>query len=219
MRRNPVLIIAALLAALGPLAGNGLYAGPSGDSEEQLASLRSGLTGAGHLGLMLEAAGLIALCVVVACLLVVVAPLRPTAAATAGIAGAAMVAVKIGSAGPVMAAYLLADSIDAETASVLIGLNDAAFVLSGLLMSLAFGALGVGLWQADGPRWVTRTPAVLGVLGVGAGVAGITEPKAYVPVPFLLLILWMLALALWSATTRRAPKWDGRGHLASTMST
>jgi hypothetical protein len=168
---------------------------------------------------MLEAVGLIALCVVMACLVVAVAPLRPTAAATGGIAGAAMVGVKIGSAAPVMAAYLLADSIDAQTTSVLIGLNDAAFVLSGLLMSLAFGALGIGLWHADGPRWVTRTPAVLGVLGVGAGVAGIAEPDAYVPVPFLLLLVWMLALALWSATTRRAPKLRDRGHVASTMST
>lgn len=218
MRRNPVLITAALLAGLGPLVGNGLDAGPTGDAEEQLASLRAGLTGAGRLGLLLELAGLIALCVLMACLIAVAARRRPAAAATAAIAGAAMVAVKVGSAGPIMAAYHRADSIDAATASVLIDLNDMAFVVSGLLMSLAFGALGVGLWHADGPRWVTRTPAVLGLLGVGAGASGMTDPDAYVPVPFLLLLLWMIVLALWSATTRSAPNAGARPSVASTMS-
>lgn len=223
MRRNPLLIVSAMLAALGPLVGNGIYAGPNGAGEQQLASLRDGLPTAGYVGLTLEIIGFIALCVVVACLVAALARRSPVAAATTGVAGAAMVAVKLGSAAFVMTAYHLADSLNATEADVLITLNGMAFVLSGLLLSLSFGAAGLGLLRTSAPRWVGRVPAVLGPLGVAAALVGVADPDAYVPIPFLLLLLWMIALALWSvmahATEEDGSANDGAASLTgATMS-
>lgn len=204
MRRNPVLIVSALLAALGPLVGNGLYAGPDGEGEALLASLRAGLDARATLALSLELAGFVGLCVLLGSLAAAVAPSRPRAAAVTVVAGAAMIAVKLGSAAPMMTAHRLADDLDAGTATALLDLNEMAFVVSGLLLSLALAAAGIGLLGLDVPSWTGWAPAVLGSLGVVAGGAGIIDPDAYVPVPFLLLLVWMLALAIWSAVARPA---------------
>jgi len=39
----------------------------------------------------------------------------------------------------------------------------------------------------------------MGVLGVVAGIVGVARPEAYVPIPFLLLLVWMIALAIATA--------------------
>jgi hypothetical protein len=48
MKRNRTLVIAGLLAGLGPLVGNGLYAGP-GSSGETIAEAREGLPSIAYL--------------------------------------------------------------------------------------------------------------------------------------------------------------------------
>ena len=202
MKRDPVLIVSALLSALCPLVGNGLYAGPGGPAGTGtglLSSLRDGPTGAAYAGLGLELLGLTALVVLVAWLVVHLARPAPVAAGVLGVAGSAAVAVKLASAAPVMAAFSLADSLDAATAEVLLGLNDQAFVLTGLLLGIAFAAAGLGLLRAGGSRWVAWWPTVAGGLAVLTAGVGVVRPDSYVPVPFLLLLLWMVALAIRSA--------------------
>ena len=100
MKRNRTLVISALLASLGPLVGNGLWAGPGTDGDEILADARDGLptiayvasrsscsasprspySSPGSWSFLFERA--------------------PVAAVTTGIAGTAMLAVKVGSAAP-----------------------------------------------------------------------------------------------------------------------
>lgn len=196
MNRTRTLVLAALLASLGPLVGNGLYAGPGAGGEAILAQARSGLPTVAYLAYTLEMVGFAALAVLFAWLVAFLIPRTPMAAVVTGIAGGAMVAVKMGSAAPIMAVHSMADSLDATTAETLVSLNDQAFVISAFLLSLAFLAAGTGLLATGFPRWLAWWATVAGGLGVFAGVVGIVQPQAFVPIPFLLLLLWMIATAI-----------------------
>jgi len=196
MKRNRTLVISALLAALGPLVGNGLYAGPGTDGEKILAEATDGLPAVAYFAYTLELLGFAALTVLFAWLVAYLFDRAPVAGVATGIAGAAMLAVKVGSAGPMMVAYDMPEKLDPTTAEVLISLNDQAFVISGFLMCVAFLAAGVGLLATEFPRWLSWWATVAGALGVVAGVVGIAKPDAYMPIPFLLLLVWMIAVAI-----------------------
>lgn len=200
MKRNRTLIISALLASLGPLVGNGLWAGPDTDGEKILADARDGLPTIAYVGLTLELLGFAALVVLFAWLVAYLFERAPVAAVATGIAGSAMLAVKVGSAGPMMVVYSIPEKLDAATAEVLISLNDQSFVVSGFLMSVAFLAAGVGLLATGFPRWLSWWATVAGGLGVVAGIIGIARPGNYVPIPFLLLLLWMITVAIATVT-------------------
>jgi len=45
-------------------------------------------------------------------------------------------------------------------------------------------------------KWLSWWATVAGALGVVAGVVGIAKPDAYMPIPFLLLLVWMIAVAI-----------------------
>ncbi len=197
------LVVSALLASLGPLVGNGLYAGPgSSNGDKILAEYADGLPTIGYVALSLELVGFCGLAVLLGCLVVRTYSVAPVAAVTAAVAGSAMLAVKLGSVGPWMVVIDGADSMDPGVAEALMSLTDMAFVVSGLLLCLALSAVGIGLLRTDLPRFLAWWPAVLGPLGVVAGVVGVVAPDAYVPIPFLLLLVWMIALAI--ATTMRS---------------
>ena len=196
MKRIRTLIVSALLASLGPLVGNGLYAGPGSSGEAILAEARDGLPEVAYVGIALELLGFAALAVLFAWLVVYLFERAPVAAVTTGVAGTAMLAVKVGSAGPMMVVHSLSDTLDPMTAEALVSLNDQAFVVSGFLMSLAFLAAGVGLLATEFPHWLAWWPTVAGGLGLVAGAVGIIRPEAYVPIPFLLLLVWMIAVAI-----------------------
>ena len=196
MKRNRTLVISALLASLGPLVGNGLYAGPGTDGEKILAEATDGLPPVAYLAYTLELLGFAALAVLFAWLVAYLCDRAPLAGVATGIAGAAMLAVKVGSAGTMMVAYDMPERLDPTTAEVLISLNDQAFVISGFLMCVAFLAAGVGLLATEFPRWLSWWATVAGALGVVAGVVGIAKPDAYMPIPFLLLLVWMIAVAI-----------------------
>lgn len=187
MKRNRVLVVSALLASLGPLVGNGLYAGPSSSGE---------LPAIAYAAYTLELVGLAALTVLLAWLVTYLFDRAPVAAVTTAIAGGAMVAVKIGSAAPTMTLHAMADTLDPVTAEALVSMNGQSFVLAGFLMSLAFLAAGVGLLATGFPRWLSWWAAVAGGLGVVAGTVGVVRPDAYLPIPFLLLLAWMIAVAI-----------------------
>jgi hypothetical protein len=196
MTRNRTLVLSALAASLGPLVGNGLWAGPGTDGDKILADARDGLPAIGYVGLTLELLGFAGLVVLFAWLVVHLFDRAPIAAVTTGIAGGAMLAVKVGSAAPMMVVHSMPDQLDPVTAEALISMNDQSFVVSGFLTCLAFLAAGVGLLQTAFPRWLSWWAAVAGGLGVVAGIVGITRPDGYVPIPFLLCLVWMIAVAI-----------------------
>lgn len=195
MKRHHILIASTLLASLGPLVGNGLYAVPD-SGEAILADAREGLSTLAYAAYTLELIGFAALAVLFAWLASYLLVRMPVAALTTAIVGSAMLAVKLASAAPMMTVYSMPEALDPGMAEALISLNDQSFVISGFLMSLAFLVAGVGLLATDFPRWLSWWATVAGGLGVVAGIVGIARPEAYVPIPFLLLLVWMLAVAV-----------------------
>lgn len=217
MKRDPILITSALLSSLGPLIGNGIYAGPTGDDDQVLAAVRGGVPARAFVGLGLELVGFAAMVVLFAWLVAFLVRRAPVAAVATGVAGAAALAVKGGSAAPVMTAYSLADKLDATSVKMLFDLNGASFVIFGFFTSVALCAAGIGLLRTDVPRWLAWWPAVAGALGIVAAAIGVAASSAYVPVPFLLLLVWMIALAIRSAMAGSGDDAATAGASASTM--
>jgi hypothetical protein len=111
-----------------------------------------------------------------------------------------MVAVKIASVTPVMALSAEADVLDPATAELALAVNGAGFVACGFLLGLALAAAGIGVLRSSAlPRWLGWWAAVAGSGAVVAGAHGIVAPTAYVPIPFLLLLLWMVAVGATTA--------------------
>lgn len=196
MKRNRTLVISALLASLGPLVGNALYAGPGTDGDKILAEAQDGLPAIAYVAFPLELIGFGALAVLIAWLVVFLFERAPIAAVTTALAGSAMIAVKVGSAAPWMVVNSIPEKLDPGTAEALISMNDQSFVVSGFLLCLAFLAAGIGLLETDFPRWLSWWATIAGGLGAVAGIVGIVRPEAYVPIPFLLLLVWMIAVAI-----------------------
>ena len=198
--RNHTLVISGLFYALGSMVGNGLYSGAdSGDGDAIIKEFRDGLPAIGYVSFPLEMLSFAALAVFFSCLVVRLYAVAPVAAMTTAIAGSAMLSVKVGSAAPWMVVLDDADHMDAATAHTLILLNDMAFIVSGFLMCLAFLAAGVGLLATEFPRWLAWWATVAGALGIPAGIVGIMRPEAYLPIPFLLCVLWPIPLAIATA--------------------
>ena len=126
--------------------------------------------------------------------------------ASAALAGGVIeVAIKLGSAAPMFAAYLLRDEISPQTARVLVDMNGAAFVTTWLPMGIF-----VGCTAAAG--MITNVLGkVLGWFGVVAGSAallatvatGVHILSAFF-VPYLLCLLWILMVSLRLGFTRSA---------------
>jgi hypothetical protein len=126
-------------------------------------------------------------------------------------AGLVAAAIKIGSAAPVIAAYYRADELTPELARTLDDLNGGAFVVSalpvGVLITLAAGSASSSRAL---PRWLAIGGQVVGVLSVVAGIAGVLDPAAYVPVPFLLCLVWLLVTSVLLTVRASTPRATGR---------
>jgi hypothetical protein len=121
-------------------------------------------------------------------------------------AGLVTVAVKLASAAPFMAAHLRASELSPELARTLIDMNGAAFVISGFTWGIfVLAAAAAALSGRVLPQWLGIVGVVVGVLTIAAGVAGILDPLGYVPIPFLLGLLWVLAVSI-VLTVRRTPR-------------
>ncbi len=199
-RRNLTLIFSAILAGLCPLVGNGLYAGPQGDGQAILDAAQAGVPLVAYIAYPLELVGFISMAVVLGWLVVNLRHHAPVAGAAAGILGASMLAVKVGSLAPGMAVQSHDAMVDPATAELVASLGDQDFVVSGFLFCAAFAAAGFGLVQTSMRRWLSWWPAVAGVAGVVAGMVGIVRPEAFVPIPYLLLLLWLIVLGMVAAT-------------------
>jgi hypothetical protein len=118
--------------------------------------------------------------------------------ATAAVAaGAIQVAIKLGSAAPVIAAYLLRDELTPETARVLFDMNAAAFVITWLPMGVFVGcAAAAGLVTGQLGRVLGWGGVVVGTASVLVTAATGLNVLSAIFVPFLLCVLWTLLVSL-----------------------
>ena len=108
--------------------------------------------------------------------------------------GLVMVTIKLGSVGPLVAAwYRRDDGLSVGAAETLSDLGDALFVVSGWATGLLVAsAAGSALASRVLPRWLGWFGVVSGFATLVAGTAGILYPRDYVPLPFLAGLLWVL---------------------------
>ncbi len=120
-------------------------------------------------------------------------------------AGLLYLAIKVGSAAPIMAAGYRADELSPDLARTLVDLNDAAFVVSGLMFGLfTAAAAAASVAGRVVPRWLGWCGLVGGGVTVAAGTVGILDMGSYSPLPFLAGLLWTLIVSV-LLTVRRAP--------------
>lgn len=138
------------------------------------------------------------------------------AAGTALVGGITMLAVKLASAGSVMALLIDRDTLDPQLAMVLNDINGALFVASWLPFAVFVGAAAVALHGAGLlGRPTAYAGAVAGVAGVVLAVHGIRYPLDGIPLAFLLGMLWLLVVSVRLAvrpgtTVAEVPREPGR---------
>ena len=142
------------------------------------------------------------------------------AAGTGIVAGAVMVAVKLGSAAPIMALWVDHSAISPQLALVLNDLGGVAFVISWLPSAIFVAAAAAALHRAGLVRRPTAYCGfVLGAAGLVLTIIGIHDPFSANPLAFLLGLLWLLAvsvrLAIRPGTGASAGKASGRPMPAS----
>jgi hypothetical protein len=192
-----VLVPAAILAGVCPLVADSLHEEAAGDGRQILAEAGAAVPLTGRLSVAVFLVGFAALVVVLALLSAAVVARTPILGWVVAIAGAAAVAIKLAEAQTGMALREAADVVDPGTAEVLVGIDEAGFTVYGFLLSLALGAAALGLLSARlVPAWLAWWGVVMGGLGVLTAAAGIVWSPNYVPIPFLLLLVWLVALGI-----------------------
>ena len=227
MRSERLAAASGAVYVLAILIGNGLHeAGATGadDGPGILADLQRTPSPAQTTGLVLEVLGFTAFLVFLGALFRIMRRAeRPDGwlAATAFGAGLVTVAVKLGSIGPSMAANLRVDDLTPDLARTLNDLGGADFVISGYTSGIFVAAAAAAtLASRVLPTWLAIAGVVVGVLTIAAGTAGIVDPASYVPIPFLLGLLWVLVTSVVLAV--RGPSSrddDARSHAAETVPT
>lgn len=192
------LIWSAFLAGLCPLIANSVHEDETSSGEAILSAASTEMTTPQAISVVLHLVGFLALAAVLGVLAAGLARRTPALAAMAAIAGAAAIAVKISEAMTGMALRTHGDAVDPATAELLVGIDEAGFIVYGFLFSAAFAAVGLGLARGSGPAWLGWAAVIAGGLGVLAATVGVVT-GSYVPVPFLLLLLWLLALGIVAA--------------------
>ena len=208
-------------------AGSGQSAHPTGDQVLRDAAHQASSTSVA-VGAALEVLGFAAFLVFLGYLAEVlrrraVGGRGSIAAGTAIVAGAVMVAVKLGSAAPVMALWVDHGAISPQLALVLNDLGSVAFVISWLPSAIFVAAAAAALHRAG---LVGRPTAYCGfVLGAAAlilTIIGIQDPPSANPQAFLLGLLWLLVvsvrLAIRPGTGASADQASGRADARVTVS-
>jgi hypothetical protein len=112
-------------------------------------------------------------------------------------AGLVMTAVDVASAMASVAAVLDRDALTPPLLALLRALNDSGFVIGGYLFGMfVVLAAGSAFHCRTLPRWLAGGGLVVGALAVVAGIAGIVEPARYVPVAYLLCLVWVLVTSV-----------------------
>lgn len=216
MRSQRLALASGAIYVLAILIGNGLYeAGKSGaeDGAGVLADLQRTAGPVPTFGLALELLGFTAFLAFLGALYRTIRRAEGPGgwlAATAVGAGLVTVAVKLGSVAPLMAANLRADELSPDIARTLNDLGGAAWVLSGYTSGIfVAAAAAAALTTRLLPRWLAFSGVVVGVLTIAAGTAGVVDPGGYVPIPYLLGLLWVLAVSAMLAVRHAGSRDDG----------
>lgn len=128
-------------------------------------------------------------------------------AGVAAVGGVTTLAIKLGSAAPMITLFAERKTIDPELAKILNLLNGASFVIT----FVSFGVLLLGAGLAGlasgglGPisSWIA---VVLGAAGIVLPIATKLDPWNTNPIPFLLGLLWVLVVSIRLGVSRRAPE-------------
>ena len=111
----------------------------------------------------------------------------------AAVGGITTLAVKLGSAAPMMALVAERKTIDAQLAQILNVMNGAAFVITFVSFGvLLLGAGLAGLASGGLGRWRRGPPCVFGVAGHAPPDRLEADPYETNPIPFLLGLVWVL---------------------------
>ena len=123
---------------------------------------------------------------------------RGSIAAGAGIvSGAVMVAVKLGSAAPVVTLWVDHGHISPQLALVLNDLSGVAFVISWLPFAIFIAAVAAALHRAGlVGRPTAYSGLVLGAAGLVLSIISIHDPISANPLAFLLGLLWLLVVSV-----------------------
>lgn len=199
---------AAFVVAI--LAGNSLTETvahddtPAGTAAELAAGVGDAAVSA---GLALEVVGLLCLAVF-GCVVTARTTGRARVRAVPGlvtVSAALLVAVKLASAAPFLAARSAVDDLPDEVLQALVETNGAAFVLCWIPMSLFVGAAAVALRDARlTGRVTTFVGVLLAVVGLVLGVLGVLDPPAANPLGFLASLLWVAVVSVRLALRRVA---------------
>lgn len=188
---------AAFLAGLCPLAANSIYEDEAGSGERILAAAGAGQPVAAMISNVLFLVSFVALIVVLGVLAAAIARSSPALSGILAVAGAASVAIKLSEAQTGMALRETAGVLDPGTAEALVAIDEAGFAVYGFLLSLALGAAGLGLLRSGAmAAWLGWWATVMGGLGVLTAAVGIVIPDAYVPLPFVLLLVWLITIGI-----------------------
>lgn len=133
----------------------------------------------------------------------------PWLASVVGFAGTASIAIKIGSAAPMLTGGLDHGDLTPGLARVLMDLNGSAFVVTFLTAGVFLLATGLAILDGRALGRVAGWSAVLlGAAGVGLTVASGIDPVSTSPIPFLGELVWLLVfgarLAVRAPRARRA---------------
>ena len=108
-------------------------------------------------------------------------------------AGVLLVALKLGSVAPLMAAWSRRDDLTIPVAQTLSDLGGALFVVSGWATGLFVATAAASAVESRVlPGWLGWFGVLSGLGALVAGTAGVLDPVGYVPIPFLASLLWVL---------------------------
>jgi hypothetical protein len=178
------------------IVGNILFSAGAVEGTSPLAGFQRDASLLTSLGLVLEIAGFIAFLVFLAFLYRTLRRAEGPEASAGTVAlggGLLYLAIKVGSAAPVMAGSYRADALTPDLARTLDDLNGMAFVVSGLMFGLFCAAAALAsVAHRVLPRWLGWFGVVSGVLAVVAGMVGMVDPDSYFPLAFLAATTWTL---------------------------
>lgn len=197
LRRLAPLSGAACVIAV--MAGNGMALAGQTDATGGpglLADLQAEPSFINDLGLALEMVGWAALMCFLAVLYRTLRRAEETddwGALAAFGAGVLMLALKLGSVAPLMAAWYRRDELTVPVAQTLSDLAGALFIVSGWATGLFVATAAASALRSQAlPRWLGWMGLVSGAGAFVAGTAGVLNPQGYYPMLFLASLLWVL---------------------------
>ena len=221
-KRERIAPLSGAVCVIAVMVGNGMaLAGQTGATGGAglLADLQAAPSLVNSLGLTLEMFGWAALMCFLAVLYRTLRGAEHSDGWLASVAfgaGVLMLALKLGSVAPWMAAWYRRDELTVPLAQTLNDLGAALFIVSGWATGLCVAAAaGSAIGSRVLPRWLGWFGLVSGVGALVAGTAGVVNPQTYNPMLFLASLLWVLLTSVVLAVRAgHAPKAE---HQADTV--